>query len=175
MVRTGTEAQIVAAAKARAVAAAVADPELPDLTIEDLGILRDVTVDPVTNAVVVAITPTYSGCPAIDTIRGDIQRALTAAGHPGAQVHLQMFPEWTTDSITDRGRAKLTAAGIAPPGERTGPGAYRPGRVAVTLSVRCPRCGSPDTRQVSRFGSTACKALWKCRSCAEPFDEIKAL
>jgi ring-1,2-phenylacetyl-CoA epoxidase subunit PaaD len=175
VVKTDTDPDVVAVAKARLVVADVADPEIPDLTIEDLGILRDVTVNRVTGTVTVEITPTYSGCPAIDTIRGDIRRALTAAGFAHSEVNLQMFPEWTTDSITEKGRAKLTLAGIAPPGARIKPGSYRPGRVAVVLTVRCPHCGSPDTQQVSRFGSTACKALWKCRSCSEPFDQIKAL
>jgi ring-1,2-phenylacetyl-CoA epoxidase subunit PaaD len=172
-VTTGISAQVVAAARAREVVAAVLDPELPDLTIEDLGILRDVTVSRVTGTVTVEITPTYTGCPAIDTIRGDIRAALTAAGFANSEVSLQMFPEWTTDSITEQGRAKLALSGIAPPGPRTEPG--RPGRVDLILTVRCPHCGSPDTRQVSRFGSTACKALWKCRSCLEPFDQVKAL
>jgi ring-1,2-phenylacetyl-CoA epoxidase subunit PaaD len=159
---------------AREVVAAVRDPELPDLTIEDLGILRDVSVHS-DGHVTVEITPTYAGCPAIDAIRGDIGRALAAAGYPGADVRLQISPVWTTDSITEAGRVKLARAGIAAPTGRAAAGTARPGRVAVTIGVRCPHCGSPDTRRISRFGSTACKALWQCRSCAEPFDEIKAL
>ena len=165
-------AAVAAATRAREVVAQVADPELPDLTIEDLGIVRDVSVSAVTGAVLVVITPTYTGCPAIDTIRGDIGRALAAAGFADAQVRLQLSPAWSTDRITEQGRAKLVQAGIAAPGPAGSP---RPGRVAVVLTVRCPHCGSPDTRRISRFGSTACKALWACRSCSEPFDEIKAL
>ncbi len=158
---------MVSRAEARAVVARVPDPELPDLTIEDLGILRDVSVDAATGAVRVRITPTYTGCPAIDTISGDIRRALAGAGFADAEVTLQLSPAWSTDRITEQGRAKLARAGIAGP--------VRSGPVALALTVRCPRCGSPDTRQISRFGSTACKALWSCRSCAEPFDQIKAL
>ncbi len=163
---------MVSRAEARAVVARVQDPELPDLTIEDLGILREVSVDATTGAVRVQITPTYTGCPAIDTISGDIRRALAGAGFADAEVTLQLSPAWSTDRITEQGRAKLARAGIAAPAPA---GPARPGPVALVLTVRCPRCGSPDTRQISRFGSTACKALWGCRSCAEPFDQIKAL
>jgi ring-1,2-phenylacetyl-CoA epoxidase subunit PaaD len=173
--QTETPPEVIAADRARLIVAEVVDPEIPDLTIEDLGILRDVTVSRVTGRVTVEITPTYSGCPAIDVIRSSISDALAAGGFPSSEVTLQMFPEWTTDAITERGRAKLNLAGIAAPGARIKPGSYRPGRVAVVITVRCPQCGSPDTQQVSRFGSTACKALWKCRSCAEPFDQMKAL
>ncbi|MEV0394595.1 1,2-phenylacetyl-CoA epoxidase subunit PaaD [Polymorphospora rubra] len=154
----------------RAAVAAVVDPEIRVVTIADLGILRDVTTDPATGRVTVTITPTYTGCPAMDVIRADIRRALTAAGHPEAEVRTVFAPPWSTDWITAEGRAKLAAAGIAPPGPvRTA------GPVAVPLAVRCPRCGAPDTEQISRFGSTACKALWRCRSCREPFDHVKAL
>lgn len=118
----------------------------------------------------VTITPTYTGCPAMDVIRADIRRALAAAGHPDAEIRTVHAPAWSTDWISERGRAKLAAAGIAPPAPT------RAGNVvSLTLAVRCPRCGSPDTEQVSRFGSTACKALWRCRSCSEPFDHLKAL
>jgi ring-1,2-phenylacetyl-CoA epoxidase subunit PaaD len=150
-----------------AAAAAVVDPELRVVTIEELGILRDVSVDAGTGHVTVTITPTYTGCPAMDVIRADIRAALAHAGHPDAEVRTVFGPPWTTDWISESGRAKLAAAQIAPP-HPTGP-------VALTLSVRCPRCGSPDTEQLSRFGSTACKALWRCRACAEPFDHMKAL
>jgi ring-1,2-phenylacetyl-CoA epoxidase subunit PaaD len=152
---------------ARQAAAAVVDPELRVVTIEELGILRDVSVDAGTGHVTVTITPTYTGCPAMDVIREDIRAALAAAGHPDAEVRTVFGPPWTTDWISESGRAKLAAAHIAPP-HRTGP-------VALALSVRCPRCGSPDTEQLSRFGSTACKALWRCRACTEPFDHLKAL
>jgi ring-1,2-phenylacetyl-CoA epoxidase subunit PaaD len=143
-----------------AAAAAVVDPELPLVTIEDLGILRDVTQD--AGRVVVTITPTYSGCPALDVIRADISSALRAAGYPDVEVRTELSPAWGTDQITETGRAKLAAAGIAPPG-------------LLTISPRCPHCGSPDTQRLSAFGSTACKALWRCRTCAEPFDAVKRL
>ncbi|MEU0152981.1 1,2-phenylacetyl-CoA epoxidase subunit PaaD [Micromonospora fulviviridis] len=155
----------------RAAVAAVVDPEIRVVTIDELGILRSVDEDPATGRVVVTITPTYTGCPAMDVIRADIRRALTAAGHPDAEVRTVYAPAWSTDWISERGRAKLAAAGIAPPA----PAARGGGVVPLTLAVRCPRCGSPETEQVSRFGSTACKALWRCRSCSEPFDHLKAL
>jgi ring-1,2-phenylacetyl-CoA epoxidase subunit PaaD len=142
--------------------AAVRDPELQVLTIEELGILRDVAVEG--DEITVTITPTYSGCPAMDVIRADIRSALRSAGHQRVEVLTALRPAWTTDWISEAGRSKLAAAGIAPPGAT----------VALTLSVRCPHCGSPDTQQLSRFGSTACKALWRCRACAEPFDHLKA-
>ncbi|WP_431916601.1 1,2-phenylacetyl-CoA epoxidase subunit PaaD [Micromonospora wenchangensis] len=154
----------------RTAVAAVVDPEIRVITIDELGILRAVDEDPATGRVVVTITPTYTGCPAMDVIRTDIRRALTVAGHPDAEVRTVYTPAWSTDWISAAGRAKLAAAGIAPPGLR-GDGTAVP----VTLAVRCPRCGSPETEQVSRFGSTACKALWRCRSCSEPFDHLKAL
>ena len=151
----------------RAAAAAVVDPELRVVTIEELGILRGVDVDPATGRVTVTITPTYSGCPAMDVIRADVRQAVQAAGHPDVEVATVLAPAWTTDAITAAGREKLRAAGIAPP---SGSAAVR-----LALTVRCPRCGSPDTEELSRFGSTACKALWRCRACAEPFEHIKAL
>jgi ring-1,2-phenylacetyl-CoA epoxidase subunit PaaD len=152
--------------------AAVVDPEIRAVTIEDLGILRDVRED--AGRVTVTITPTYSGCPAMDVIQADIRSALRAAGYPHAEVVTVLHPAWSTDHITETGRAKLAAAGIAPPAPG---GAAGPRRlpVRVTLSVRCPRCGSPDTEEISRFGSTACKALWRCRACQEPFDHFKAI
>lgn len=159
----------VTAADAREVVAAVVDPEIPVLTIADLGVLRDVQVA-TDGAVDVTITPTYSGCPAMDAIRADIERALRAAGHPAVRVRTVLSPAWTTDWLTDAGRRKLAAHGIAPPGR-----ARESGPVPVALGVRCPRCGSVDTRMTSRFGSTACKALYVCRACAEPFDHLKAL
>ncbi|MFY1688521.1 1,2-phenylacetyl-CoA epoxidase subunit PaaD [Plantactinospora sp. WMMB782] len=158
----------MSAADPRAAAAAVLDPELRVLTIEDLGVLRDVTEDASTGRVTVTITPTYTGCPAMDVIRADIRAALAAAGHPEAEVVTVLAPAWTTDWISEAGRAKLAAAGIAPPG----PAGRRP--VPVTLGVRCPHCGAVDTEQVSRFGSTACKSLWRCRACREPFDHLRA-
>ncbi|GII26525.1 phenylacetate-CoA oxygenase subunit PaaJ [Planosporangium mesophilum] len=146
--------------------AAVVDPELRIVTIDDLGILRDVTVDG--SHVTVTITPTYSGCPAMDVIRADIRHALGAAGYDDVEVVTALRPAWSTDWISSAGRDKLAEAGISPPGPSRGP-------VALTVRVRCPRCGSPETEELSRFGSTACKALWRCRSCEEPFDHVKAL
>ncbi|HEX6869553.1 MAG TPA: 1,2-phenylacetyl-CoA epoxidase subunit PaaD [Micromonosporaceae bacterium] len=157
---------------ARAAAAAVVDPELRVVTIEELGILREVAEDPATGRVTVTITPTYSGCPAMDVIRTDIRRALAGAGYPEAEVVTVLRPAWSTDMISESGRSKLAAAGIAPPNPATPIGSAP---VLVPLSVRCPRCGSTGTEELSRFGSTACKALWRCRSCAEPFEHVKAL
>jgi ring-1,2-phenylacetyl-CoA epoxidase subunit PaaD len=147
--------------------AAVVDPEIRVLTIEELGVLRSVTVEE-SGRVTVTITPTYSGCPAMDVIRSDIRTALAGAGHPDVEVLTQLAPAWSTDLISQSGRAKLAAAGIAPPAPVAGP-------VRIALSTRCPRCGSLDTERLSAFGSTACKALWRCRACREPFDEIKPL
>jgi ring-1,2-phenylacetyl-CoA epoxidase subunit PaaD len=151
------------------VAAGVLDPELPVVTIADLGILRDVTEDD-QGRVHVQITPTYSGCPAMETIRTDLVDALTQAGYQHVTVEFVLSPAWTTDWLTDEARAKLAAYGVAPPAPVTGDGP-----VPLELSVRCPQCGSLDTRESSRFGSTACKSLWVCRSCKEPFDHFKAL
>jgi ring-1,2-phenylacetyl-CoA epoxidase subunit PaaD len=158
--------------KARTIAACVVDPELPMVTIEDLGILRDVTEDD-QGRVHVTITPTYSGCPAIETIRDDLVEALTCAGFQAVDVEFALSPAWSTDDLTDEGRAKLASHGIAPPGPAGGSAAG--GVVGLTLSIRCPQCGSLDTRESSRFGSTSCKSLWVCRSCREPFDHFKAL
>ena len=148
------------------IAADLPDPELPVVTIADLGILRDVTEDD-QGRVHVQITPTYSGCPAMETIRDDLVDALTTAGYRHVDVEFVLAPAWTTDWMTDEARAKLTAYGIAPPGPRTA-------TVALPLSVKCPQCGSLDTRESSRFGSTACKSMWVCRACREPFDHFKA-
>ena len=156
--------------RARDLAATVLDPELPMVTIEDLGILRDVSEDD-QGRVHVTITPTYSGCPAMETIRTDIVSTLELAGYQHVDVEFVLSPAWSTDDLTDEGRDKLARAGIAPPGPvRSGDGP-----VALALSVRCPQCGSLDTRESSRFGSTACKSLWVCRACREPFDHFKAL
>ena len=144
------------------IAADLPDPELPVVTIADLGILRDVTEDD-QGRVHVQITPTYSGCPAMETITEDLVEALTTAGYQHVDVEFVLAPAWTTDWMTDDAKAKLAAYGVAPPGP-----------VALQLSVRCPQCGSLDTRESSRFGSTACKSLWVCQSCREPFDHFKA-
>lgn len=151
------------------IAADLPDPELPVVTIADLGILRDVTEDD-QGRVHVQITPTYSGCPAMETIRTDLVEALTAAGYLRVDVEFVLAPAWTTDWMTEATKDKLAAYGIAPPRGRVADGP-----VPVVLAVRCPRCGSLDTRESSRFGSTACKSLWVCRECREPFDHFKAL
>jgi ring-1,2-phenylacetyl-CoA epoxidase subunit PaaD len=149
------------------VAGAVLDPEVPVLTIDDLGILRDVSVEG--EVVEVVITPTYSGCPAMEAIRADLVEALRAAGFAQVSVRTVLSPAWTTDWMSDDGKRKLHEYGIAPPHPRpTGP-------VLLALSVRCPQCGSPDTLELSRFGSTACKSLWACNACREPFDYFKPL
>lgn len=146
------------------VAATIPDPEIPVVTIEDLGILREVSLDDRGRAHV-QITPTYSGCPAMETIRRDLVAALTSEGCQRVDVEFVLAPAWTTDDMSEAGKRKLAAYGIAPPGRTTD----------LVLSVRCPQCGSPDTSETSRFGSTACKSLWVCRSCREPFDHFKVL
>lgn len=153
------------AARAWSAAAAVVDPEVPVLTIDDLGVLREVTVGD--DGVEVVITPTYSGCPAMDAIREDVVRALTSAGFSEVRVRLTLSPAWTTDWISSAGRTALKEYGIAPPAAA--------GPVSLRLSVKCPHCGSLDTREVAHFGSTSCKALFVCRACGEPFDHFKAL
>ena len=139
----------------RGVLQQVPDPEIPVLSITDLGIVREVRDDRV------VLTPTYTGCPATQVIERMVREALDAAGFEGVRIETTLTPPWTTEWITPEGRDKLRAYGIAPPnppGERT---------------VRCPQCGSAETEEISRFGSTPCKALWRCRSCAEPFDLFK--
>lgn len=159
--------------RARDAAAAVPDPEVPVLSIADLGVLREVTEED--GHVVVTITPTYSGCPAMDVIRRDVLEALETAGVRGAEVRTALVPAWTTDWMSDDGRRKLAEYGIAPPLRPRG-GAGSPasgGPVPLVLSPRCPHCSSHRTRELSRFGSTACKSLWVCRDCSEPFDHFK--
>jgi ring-1,2-phenylacetyl-CoA epoxidase subunit PaaD len=153
-------------------AASVPDPELPMLTIADLGILRGVREDG--GAVTVTITPTYSGCPALGEIAADLRGRLAAAGYREVTVRTELSPPWSAGQITAEGRRKLAAAGIAPP-ERRGPAPERDGPVLVPLHVRCPRCGSADTRQTARFSGTACKALYRCLACLEPFEHVKEL
>jgi ring-1,2-phenylacetyl-CoA epoxidase subunit PaaD len=161
--------------RAREVAASVLDPELPVLTLADLGVLRAVTPD-ADGGVVVTITPTYSGCPAMETMCADLVSDLAAAGFDRVRVRTVLSPAWTTDWITEDGRRKLAEFGIAPPG----PVRHHAGPVPLTLSppvltVRCPHCGSGDTELLSQFGATACKSLRRCRSCAEPFEHIKEI
>ncbi len=153
----------------------IPDPEVPVISIADLGILRSVEVDDEAGTLVATVTPTYSGCPAMEAIAS---RIVFEAGRQGyaADVRTLLSPPWTTDWITERGRVALQQFGIAPPGPASAgePG----GPVPVTLSlhvVACPRCGSDDTTEIAHFGSTACKALRRCNACLEPFDEFKAL
>ena len=154
--------------RAYAAAAMVCDPEIPVLTIADLGVLRSVEVKDGT--VEVAITPTYSGCPAMDVIGVEVQLALARAGIEKARVRQVLSPAWTTDWMTEQGKAKLQAYGIAPP-------AAKASRRALfgEEGVACPHCGSARTEKISEFGSTACKALWRCLACREPFDQFKCL
>jgi ring-1,2-phenylacetyl-CoA epoxidase subunit PaaD len=159
--------------RAREVAATVVDPELPMLTLADLGVLRDVAVTGGT--VVVDITPTYSGCPAMATMRDDLVRTLREGGFADVQVRVALSPAWTSDWISERGRAALADAGISPPGP-----ARRDGPVPLVLApprraLRCPLCASGDVELTSEFGSTACKALYRCRACLEPFDHVKEI
>lgn len=150
--------------------ARVPDPEIPAVSVVDLGIVREVRLDG--GALEVVITPTYSGCPATDVIARDVAAALHKNGYPDARVTTALSPAWTTDWITDAGREKLRAFGIAPP-----PRMER--RIKSLLgedpAVQCPRCGSADTRKVSNFGSTPCKAHFTCNACLEPFDYFKCL
>jgi ring-1,2-phenylacetyl-CoA epoxidase subunit PaaD len=145
--------------RARRVAARVVDPEIPVLTIEDLGILRGVDVEE--GGLVVSITPTYSGCPAMRQIEDDVVAALRADGFERVEVRTVYHPAWSTDWISPEGHRKLAAFGIAPP--------------VAEEEVLCPRCSSDRPRMVARFGSTACKALMVCSSCGEPFDWFKQL
>lgn len=156
------------------VVSTVVDPELRVLTLDDLGIVRDVAQD-ADGHVTVTITPTYSGCPAMDVIRADIRTALAGAGYPHSTVVTTLRPAWTTDRISESGRAKLAAAGIAPPHTVGGPVALPSPGFRRPVEVACPRCGSADTEELARFGSTACKALRRCRACREPFDHLKPL
>lgn len=139
----------------------ITDPEIPVISIRELGILRDIRLEQST--LVIVITPTYSGCPAMREIRQDIAKLLTEEGYQNVFVETQLSPAWTTDWITDEGAKKLHDYGIAPPQPRS------EGRIC------CPQCGSNNTELISEFGSTACKALYKCQSCLEPFDYFKCI
>jgi ring-1,2-phenylacetyl-CoA epoxidase subunit PaaD len=173
---TTTSATRQQVARAWDVAASVLDPEVPVLTIADLGILRAVDDAGAEGGVTVTITPTYSGCPAMEAIRDDILTAFADAGRDDVRVEFVLSPAWTTDWMSDEGRRKLLEHGIVPPVARAVDERDHPRRpVLLSLSLRCPQCGSPDTRELSRFGSTACKSLWVCSSCREPFDHFKAI
>jgi ring-1,2-phenylacetyl-CoA epoxidase subunit PaaD len=146
----------------------VPDPEIPVLTIADLGIVRDVSID---NGVVVSLTPTYIGCPATEVIEQSVIDALHAKGIETVSIDRVMSPPWTTDWISDEGREKLRAYGIAPPEA----GAGKRSLLHDERAIACPRCASTDTQLVSEFGSTACKASYKCTSCLEPFEYFKCI
>jgi len=133
----------------------VPDPEIPVLSITDLGIVRGVAENPKR----VLVTPTYTGCPATIAIEASIREALDKAGFDAVGIERVIYPPWTTDWITDRGRQRLKTYGIAPPDP--------------SATAECPQCGSTDTEEVSRFGATPCKAQWRCKSCLEPFDRFK--
>lgn len=162
----------------------VTDPEIPTLSIDDLGIVRGIDVDEGSGSVVVTITPTYSGCPAMEVIARDIVDAAADAGY-AATVEVTHNPPWTTDWMSERGREALRELDIAPPGstaagprsgDHSGPVPVTIGRGTHTTDhVACPRCGSEETELVARFGTTACKALHRCRACGDPFDEFKAV
>jgi ring-1,2-phenylacetyl-CoA epoxidase subunit PaaD len=163
-------------AAAWAVLAGVPDPEVPVLSLCDLGIVRAVQAD--AGGTRVVLTPTYSGCPATEVIAQSVVDALVAAGLGPVAITQQLAPAWTTDWISEAGRVKLREYGIAPPGP-AGPGGSEPGS-GVTISIRapgvdCPRCGSADTERLSAFGATACKALYRCRACREPFEHFKPI
>ncbi|WP_416399585.1 1,2-phenylacetyl-CoA epoxidase subunit PaaD [Burkholderia sp. LFS038] len=170
-------AEATADEKAWAVAATVCDPEIPVLTIEDLGILRHVRLfddGGMVPAVQVTITPTYSGCPAMDAIRDDLKAAFRKEGYPSVHVELVLAPAWTTDWMTDAGKAKLQEYGIAPPSGKAAAGGHS-GPIRLSLAVKCPQCSSLNTKELTRFGSTSCKALYVCQDCKEPFDYFKVL
>lgn len=158
--------------RAWAVAATVTDPEMPMLTLEDLGVLR--SVQERDGAVEVAITPTYSGCPAMASMRDDLVHRLHDAGYADVRVRVELTPAWSSDWITERGRTALADAGLSAPGPAP------TGRVTLNLmptrrSIACPRCGSAEVELTSEFGATACKALYRCTSCLEPFEHVKEI
>jgi ring-1,2-phenylacetyl-CoA epoxidase subunit PaaD len=152
--------------RAWALLAAVPDPEIPVISVLDLGIVREVTESADGRGVTVVITPTYSGCPATEVIAGDVRTALETS-YDVVDVRKQLSPAWTTDWLSDEGRAKLRSFGIAPPGSVLLP------IVGVGRPEACPRCASHDVEELAGFGSTPCKALWRCVSCREPFDYFK--
>jgi len=162
-------------ARALEVAESVPDPELPMLTLADLGVLRDVTMDG--DHVIVSLTPTYSGCPAMHEMRRDMAAKLAAAGFAAVEVRTRLSPPWSSDLISADGRRKLAAAGIAPPRSLSVPSV---GPVPLTLfatgpPVACPACGSSDTQRTAVFSGTACKDLHRCRACGEPFEHVKEI
>lgn len=153
-------------------AAAVADPEIPVISIADLGILRAARL--INHRPTITITPTYSGCPAMETITADIRSRCRAAGFGDVVVETQLSPAWTTAWMTERGAQQLREYGITPPQPLRTRGGPIPIELSIPRNVPCPRCGSTDTRKLAHFGSTSCKALYSCNNCHEPFDYFKA-
>ena len=158
--------------------AQVPDPEIPVISLTDLGIIRDVAWQG--DTLVVTVTPTYSGCPATGIINLDIEAALRAQGVEKLRLERQLSPPWTSDWITPEAREKLRAYGIAPPIDGTAADGRLAGRVSrlaggTNLVIACPRCGSTRTEKISQFGSTPCKASWRCTDCLEPFDYFKCI
>jgi ring-1,2-phenylacetyl-CoA epoxidase subunit PaaD len=143
----------------------VVDPEIPVLTLQDLGVLRDISVEG--SEVTVTITPTYAGCPAMETMRADIESALATEGYKQVNVQQKLSPAWTTDWMSPSGREKLRSYGIAPPMSTTCGQSHG--------QIECPQCNSAEVKRVSEFGSTACKALYQCQDCREPFDYFKCI
>lgn len=166
MIPTDPAATEALRARAWAIAATVVDPEIPVLSIADLGVLREVRVT--SAGIEVAITPTYSGCPAMNMITLEIETALAKAGIAPVTVTTILSPAWTTDWMTEEGRDKLRAYGIAPPAK----GGGRRALFGQDI-VACPQCGSIETSEIAAFGSTSCKSLWRCNACREPFDYFK--
>ncbi|MFB7085651.1 1,2-phenylacetyl-CoA epoxidase subunit PaaD [Streptomyces sp. NPDC056296] len=166
----------LATRRARQTAELVPDPELPMLTLADLGVLRDVDITS-DGTVVADLTPTYSGCPAMAEMRADLTARLREAGFERVEIRTVLSPPWTTDWITSEGRRKLAEAGLAPPRSAPVPiGGPVPLQLLATRSaVPCPQCGSTDTRETSRFSATSCKALWRCGACLEPFEYVKEI
>lgn len=154
--------------RALAALATVHDPEIPVLTIADLGILREVKIEG--EGVEAVITPTYSGCPAMNMIAVEADLALEKAGFLNRKITTVLSPAWTTDWMSEEGRAKLLEYGIAPPAHSSSRGA-----LFGTEALCCPRCGSEEVERISEFGSTTCKALWRCKACREPFDQFKCI
>lgn len=155
----------------------VLDPEVPALSVCDLGIVREVRYE--SGTLEVWLTPTYSGCPATEAIVRAVRLALAESGFESVQVHQRRAPAWTTDWISPQGRAKLKAYGIAPPAHLLPDGAVPirvvRGAASTSLTINCPRCDSAHTERLSAFGSTACKSLWRCRACGEPFEHFKPI
>lgn len=156
----------------------VPDPEIPVISVTDLGIVRDVAWDD--DTLVVTVTPTYSGCPATAVIAFDIEAALRAKGVERLRLERRLAPPWTTDWLTPEARDKLRRYGIAPPVDGTAADGRIAGRIARlagggNLAIACPRCGSPRTERISQFGSTPCKASWRCTDCLEPFGYFKCI